>query len=71
MQHLPALVWMYLATGLLWSGFILRVQHRLYDQHTSGFQYLLVMVFNLLLWPLAILACIWLCPIPESRGKRR
>lgn len=59
---------MYFATSLLWTAYAVRMQHRLYGKDTNLLQYGMVSALNLLLWPICLTLCIFVCPVSAAKG---
>ena len=49
----------YLIPGLLWATFAVRTQQKLYGDSTKLWQYVLVFIIDLLLWPIAVVLATW------------
>lgn len=52
----------YLLPAVLWTAYSLRMQYWLYGKTTKVWQYCLVAMINVCLWPVAMVLAAWRCP---------
>ena len=65
---MSAMICQYLVTGLLWSIYASRMQHGLYGDSTKLWQYSLLAVLNVAIWPVGLVLAIILCPLVKPVG---